>query len=98
MNDPIHSLIGIVNLVFQAFQLLVIASVILSWIPIDPYNPIVRFIRQMTEPLLGALRQAMPFLRAGMIDFTPIAAIFLLELANVLIVRVLLAIGERAYA
>ncbi len=98
MTDPIPTLISIVRLVFQAYQLLVIASVLLSWIPIERDNPIVRFIHRMTEPAFAVLRRTMPFLRAGMIDFTPIALIFLLELLQVLIVRVLQTIGDRSFA
>lgn len=98
MTDPISTLIQIVNLLFGAFQLVVIASVLISWIPVDRDNPIVRFVRQMTRPAFDALSRVMPFLRAGMIDFTPIALIILLELAQVLIVRVLQTIGERTLA
>src|SRR5688572_12374117 len=96
--DPIPTLIQIVSLVFRTYQLIVIASVLMSWIPVDRYNPIVRFITVMTEPAFALLRRAMPFLRAGMIDFTPIALIFLIELAEVLSVRLLQAIGEKFFA
>jgi|TARA_B100001029_G_scaffold80848_1_gene66354 YggT family protein len=49
----------------------------LSWINISPYNPISRITHQITEPLLGKIRQYIKPL--GMFDFSPMIAIILLE-------------------
>jgi YggT family protein len=59
---------------------IVIARAILSWVNPDPYNPIVRFIHNVTEPVLYQIRKRIP-LNFGGIDFSPIivllAVIFL---------------------
>ena len=59
---------------------IVIARAILSWVSPDPYNPIVRFIHNVTEPVLYQVRRRIP-LNFGGIDFSPIiillAVIFL---------------------
>jgi len=52
--------------------------VIMSWIAIDPSNPIFVVIREITEPILAPIRQFMP--RIGMIDLSPMVASFLLFL------------------
>jgi YggT family protein len=69
----------IVRLV-EVFTYLLIAAIffraILSWVNPDPYNPLVRALDQITEPILGPLRRVMP--RIGMIDLTPMVAIFVL--------------------
>ncbi len=52
--------------------------VIMSWIAIDPANPIFVVIREITEPILAPIRQFMP--RIGMIDLSPMVASFLLFL------------------
>jgi len=49
----------------------VIARAVLSWVNPDPYNPIVRFIYNLTEPVLGRIRRLLP-LQLGGIDFSPI--------------------------
>jgi YggT family protein len=55
--------------------------VILSWValafPIDPRNPLVATLYEITEPILAPLRNIIP--RFGMIDFSPFVAIILLE-------------------
>ncbi len=50
--------------------------VILSWVGMDPRNPLVIFLHDITEPILAPIRQYMP--RMGMLDLTPMVAIFLL--------------------
>ena len=50
---------------------------IMSWVNPDPYNPLVRALDQITEPILGPLRRVIP--RIGMIDITPLAAIILIQ-------------------
>jgi YggT family protein len=49
---------------------------ILSWFQLDPRNPLITVLDQITEPILMPLRRIVP--RLGMIDITPMIAIFLL--------------------
>lgn len=49
---------------------------ILSWVNPNPYSPLTRALDQITEPILGPLRRIIP--RIGMIDITPMIAIFIL--------------------
>ena len=70
----------VVDLALTIFMWIVIARAILSWVNPDPYNPIVRFIHNVTEPVLYQIRKRIP-LNFGGIDFSPIivllAVIFL---------------------
>jgi YggT family protein len=50
---------------------------ILSWFSMDPRNPLVSLLDQITEPILAPLRRVVP--RLGMIDITPLVAIILLQ-------------------
>ena len=55
----------------QAYQLILIARVLMSWIPnLDYSNPIARFLVQATEPILAPIRNALPPL--GGIDLSPL--------------------------
>ena len=70
----------VVDLALTIFMWIVIARAILSWVSPDPYNPIVRFINNVTEPVLYQIRKRIP-LNFGGIDFSPVlvllAVIFL---------------------
>lgn len=50
---------------------------ILSWFQMDPRNPLIAVLDQITEPILAPLRRVVP--RLGMIDITPLVAIILLQ-------------------
>ena len=60
----------IISLLLQLVQLLVFARVLISWFRPNPYNPVVKFIHDVTEPLLAPIRQLIPP-SAGM-DFSPL--------------------------
>jgi YggT family protein len=69
-----HFLEGIARVldaVLTLYMFIVIAHAILSWVNPDPYNPIVRFIRQMVDPLLFQIRKRIPTVFGG-IDISPI--------------------------
>ncbi len=61
------------------YQLILLARVLISWIQPDPYNPIVRFLYSMTDPILAPLRRVIPPL-GGMIDLSPMIAMLLIQL------------------
>ncbi|MEP7284534.1 MAG: YggT family protein [Chloroflexota bacterium] len=67
------SILAIVDLLFRVFDILILARVVISWIQVDPYNPIVRFIFNATEPILAPIRRALP--STGMMDLSPLVAI-----------------------
>ncbi len=52
--------------------------IILSWVGMDPENPVVVFLHEITEPILAPIRRFMP--RMGMLDLSPMVAIILLHL------------------
>jgi YggT family protein len=53
---------------------------IISWFALDPRNPLVEVLDQITEPILSPLRRIVP--RIGMIDITPLVAIILLQVLS----------------
>lgn len=54
------------------YKYILLASVIVSWVNADPYNPIVNFIYRVTDPLLRRIRRQMP--DTGMLDLSPLVA------------------------
>ena len=67
---------------------LIFFRAILSWFPIDPRNPLVTLLYELTEPILAPLRNVIP--RVGMIDITPLVAIILIQIIGQALIRALL--------
>jgi YggT family protein len=64
----------VLNYVLHFYMWIVVARAVLSWVNPDPYNPIVRFIHNVTEPVLYRIRTKLP-VDFGGIDFSPIIVI-----------------------
>jgi YggT family protein len=67
-------LINVLNVALSIYMWIVIISALITWVNPDPYNPIVRFLYSMTEPVFAAIRRRLPF-RMTAIDFTPMLVI-----------------------
>ncbi len=83
----IVSFAKIISLLINIYTFVIAGAVIISWVGADPYNPIVKFLNQMTEPVFRRVRGILPsfFFKTG-IDFTPlIVLIFLMLIENVLV-------------
>ncbi len=68
------ALAKVINVVLYLYMWIIIARAVLSWVSPDPYNPIVRFIHNVTEPMLYQIRKRLPVSYGG-IDFSPIIVI-----------------------
>ena len=77
MGHFINGLAFVLDLIFNLVQLLVIASIIISWVNADPGNPIVRTIRAVTEPLYRPLRRLTSRI-PGPLDFAPLILILII--------------------
>jgi YggT family protein len=64
-----EALVQIVSLAIGVFQLLLLARILMGWINVDPYHPVVRFLYNATEPILAPVRKVIP--PAGMFDLSP---------------------------
>lgn len=73
------ALIGIISSITYTYIMLIIVAVILSYVQVNPYNPIVQIIRRLTEPPLKFVREKLPFVVIGGIDLSPIVVIFALQ-------------------
>jgi YggT family protein len=76
----IDSLGDLIALPIWLLAIALLIRALLSWVVRDPYNPIVKALDTITEPILQPLRQIMP--RTGMIDLTPMVAMILLFLLS----------------
>ena len=80
--EPLPFLIaGIIQNLLWVYLWVVIISAVLSWIEPNPYNPIVRFIYSLTEPVFDFVREHLPVIFSG-IDLSPIVVIIVIEILS----------------
>ena len=76
-----NGVIGIITSLLNIYMWIVIIRVLISWINPDPYNPIVQFLRGVTDPAIDGVRKLVPgFLYSTGLDFSPLILILLLQL------------------
>ena len=68
------ALAGILDFLLTAYMWVIIGRAVISWVNADPHNPIVRFLYEITEPLLGRIRRFLPVSMGG-IDLSPVILI-----------------------
>jgi YggT family protein len=77
MRGILLGLADVFGTLLWLYQILILASVVLSWVNADPYNGIVRGIRGLTDPVFAWLRRRLPFLVQNGLDLSPLAAILI---------------------
>ena len=65
--------------VLKLYSIVILISVFISWVTPDPFNPIVRILRAVTEPLFGWVRRHVPFARIGMLDLSAVIVLLLIS-------------------
>jgi YggT family protein len=68
---------SIIYVLVNIYSLVILARVLMSWVNIDPYNPLARVIFDLTEPVLAPVRNLLP--PAGGLDFSPIIVLVLVQ-------------------
>jgi YggT family protein len=81
----------VINVVFQVLWWAILIRVLMSWLPmanvrIDPYNPAVRLLYSITDPILEPLRK---YTTVGMIDLSPIVALLGLDFIRQILITLL---------
>ena len=71
-------MISLLVMLAQLYQLVLLARVLISWVQVDPYHPVVQVLYQLTEPVLRPIRNVLPQ-TMGM-DFSPVVAMILIQL------------------
>ena len=82
----------VIDIVFQIFWWAVLIRVLLSWLPragvrIDPYNPAIRLLFSVTDPILEPLRR---YTTIGMVDLSPLIALIGLDILRRILISLLL--------
>lgn len=74
LANLVNALANLVSLVLTVYLWIIIARALLSWVNPDPFNPIVRFLHRVTEPVLRPIRHRLPTVAMGL-DLSPLIVI-----------------------
>ena len=92
MGSFIAALASLVNLVLNVYMWILIARAVLSWVNPDPFNPIVRFLYQVTEPVLRPIRHRLPATMG--LDLSPMVVLLVIYYLQAFLVRELYRIAS----
>ncbi|HEY8498598.1 MAG TPA: YggT family protein [Limnochordales bacterium] len=85
MAEVLHWLGLLLYRLLTLYSWIMLARVLVSWLPVDPYHPAVRLLRDLTEPVLAPIRRHLPPV-AG-IDYSPIVAFLLIAAVQQVVLR-----------
>lgn len=89
----IYAVARILEMGLDIYLWIIIIRALISWVNPDPYNPIVRFLYQVTEPVLYRIRRFIPYI--GGLDISPIIAILAIYFIKWFFVTTLIDISFR---
>ncbi len=85
----------VLSMALNLYMWIVIISALLTWVNPDPYNPIVRTLRGLTEPVFYRIRRWLPFVQMGGFDLSPILVIFAIVFLDTFLVNNIYALAGR---
>lgn len=95
MSNFISAIATIMDQVLWLYNIVVFITVLLSWVNPDPFNPIVRLLRSVTEPVFDWVRRHLPFAMMGFLDLSPLIVLFAIWFARLFLVRSLFDVATQ---
>ena len=89
------ALINVIHTILTLYSLAIILNSFIGMM-VDPYHPVARFLRQITEPVLAPIRRIVPPVQAGggVFDLSPMVALLLLWVFEQILIAVLLGVAR----
>ena len=84
IGNFIIAIANIFDMILIVVSWLIIIRMLISWVNPDPFNPIVQFLNNTTEPLLSPIRNRLPMMP---IDISPLIAYFIIIFLKSFLVR-----------
>jgi YggT family protein len=93
-GSPVLIIAEIINFILTVYMWIIIVTALLSWVSPDPYNPIVRFLYRVTDPVLRPIRRVIGN-RLGMVDLSPLIAVLcIIVLKRLLVISLIEIAGQ----
>jgi len=91
MNTLLISILQFISIVINLYKWVVIIAALITWVQPNPYNPIVRFLWNVTEPIYRWIRRYIPTTFGGF-DIAPIILILALQFLQILINNIIVSL------
>jgi YggT family protein len=85
-RELLMTIAWLIDYLLWIYMWIIIIRALISWVNPDPWNPIVRFLHQVTEPVLRPIRRRLP---STAIDFSPLVVILAIMVLQRFVPRVL---------
>jgi YggT family protein len=79
--------VGFIAWLLDLYSWVIIAAALISWVSPDPRNPIVAFLRRVTEPVLEPVRRLLPPWKTGGLDLSPLIVLIAIQIIERVILR-----------
>lgn len=76
LANLLNAIAQTLSFILNSLWFIILLSALVSWVNADPYNPIVRFLTGVTEPLLRPIRKYVPPI-GGRVDISPLILILI---------------------
>ena len=87
----IASILEFILIVLNLYMWVVIIAALITWVQPNPYNPIVRFLSNVTEPVYAIIKRYIPTTFGGF-DIAPILLILAIQFLQILIKNILISL------
>src|SRR5713226_4960074 len=87
LSNFLFALATVLGMALTIYTWIIVGRAIISWVNPDPYNPIVRFLYNVTEPVLYRVRRTIPFSYAGGLDLSPLIVLLGLYFLQIFLVQ-----------
>ena len=91
-GDLIIAVAKVVDTLLELYKWIIIVAALITWVNPDPYNPIIKFLRSVTEPVFRPIRKLIGY-RLGPIDISPLIVILVIIFLQLFVVKSLIKIG-----
>ena len=94
-GNLLSALATIIDVGLTVYILLLIVSVVVSWVAPASMHPAIVFVRRATGPVLEKIRRMMPFVYQSGIDFSPVIAFLAIMFLQRFLVPTLYQLADR---
>lgn len=88
LGTLLSAIAQILSLLINFYILIIVAAALVSWVRLDPYNPLVQMLYRLTAPVYVWLRRFFPTSING-IDFSPLIVAVVLKFIDLSLIRIL---------
>ncbi len=94
-SNFLMALARVLDILLNLYMWVIIIRALISWVNPDPFNPIVRFLRNVTDPFLNWIRRTLRLGYFGGIDISPLIAILIIYFLRYFVVSTLVELAVK---